>query len=172
MCLDPVTLGTLATAAVSAASSPTAVLAGAALTAGGAIYSGYAQQKQADYQAKVAEENAKAENAKGAAEAEATAAKFGRLRATQRAQAAAAGVNPDAGSAALIINGDTSKNEYLDTMSTLWNSNSAATAFKNQASGYRAQGDNAMTSALIGAPASFLTTVGSARSSRQQLANG
>ena len=138
-------------------------IAGAALSGASAIAGGVMQKQQADYQAKVAERNALAERMKGAAEAERIAGKYDRIRGQQAAAAAASGVDPTAGSASLIINQATAKNEALDTMSALWNAESSADAFAAQAKGYKMAGSNAQTAGFIQGPTSFLQGLTSMR---------
>lgn len=171
MCFDPVSLGTLAyTALATAAAETPLLLAGTVVSTASAVAGGVAANQQAKYGAAVAEENARAARMEGTAKAEAIAERYDRLRGQQRAQAAASGVNPTAGSAALIINQETGRNEYLDTMSALWNANSQATAYQNEAAGLRASGRNSRNASYIDAGATFLTGLGGMRRRRLEIA--
>jgi len=141
-------------------------LAGAGLGAYGQLQKGTAEQQQAEYAAKIAEANAKGARIQGASEAERISGKYDIQKGQQIAAAAGSGVNPNAGSAALIIQGDTEKNRHLDTMASLWNSESAATAFEGQAAGQRLAGKNAKKASYLNAGTSFLTGLGKMQGTR------
>lgn len=178
MCFDPVsatiaaTVGAEMVAGAAGTTAATGVgigtigtglgLAGAGLGAYGQLQKGTAEQQQAEYAARVAEANAKGARIQGASEAERISGKYDIQKGAQIAAAAGSGVNPNAGSAALIIQGDTEKNRHLDTMASLWNSESAATAFEGQATGNRLAGKNAKKASHLNAGASFLTGLGRA----------
>lgn len=149
MCLDPITMTALA-------------IAGSVASAGGAIMSGQAAEKEGKYQQAVANENAKAERMRGQAEADRVEDRYDKLRGQQTAAAAASGINPNAGSASLVINQDTSRNEYLDVASTIWNADSAATAFEHQGEAARMKGKNAKTASYFNAAGNFLSGMGNA----------
>jgi len=130
----------------------------------GALYQGKAAQSEAKFGAAVAEQNAANERMAGASKAERIAEKYSRMRGTQEANAAASGVNPAAGSASLIIDQETTKNSYLDQLTTIWNAESAADSLELQAAGLRQRGKNAKTASYFNAAGSFLSGLGKAKS--------
>lgn len=149
MCLDPITMTALA-------------VAGTIASTGGAIMAGQAAEKEGKYAQAVANKNAEAERMRGQAEADRIEDRYDKLRGQQAAAAAANGINPNAGSAALVINQDTGRNEWLDTMSTIWNSESAAQSFEHQGEAARIKGKNAKTASYITAGSNFLSGMANA----------
>jgi hypothetical protein len=145
-------------------------VASAAVTAGGALYQGKAAQSEANAAAAAAEMSAGNERMAGAVKAERIAEKYSRMRGTQAANAAASGINPAAGSASLIIDQETTKNSYLDQLTTIWNAESAADSLDYQAAGLRQRGKNAKTASYFNAAGSFLSGLGKAKGMPQSSA--
>lgn len=155
MCLDPITMTAL-------------TVAGTLASTAGALQQGRAAQAQGNYEKAVADRNAQQERMRGAAEADRIEDRYDKLRGQQAAQAAAAGINPGSGSASLVINQDTGKNEALDTMAALWNADSAASSFEHSGRAAQMRGNNAKTASYWNAASSFMSGLGSASSQYRQ----
>jgi hypothetical protein len=139
-------------------------LAGAAVSAMGAIQAGQAQAAQANYNAKVAEINARTAQNTARAKADAQEDQYESLQAKQRVAALKSGLNPDAGSAALVINQETPRNQWLDMHNTLWEGKVEGMGLQNKAAGFRAEAKNAKTASYWGAASSIMGGLGSAYS--------
>jgi hypothetical protein len=137
-------------------------LLGSAVSAMGAMAQADGQAKQAEYNAKVAEINARTARQQGSSEADKVEDKYQRLRAGQRVAAAKAGLDPSAGSAALVINQETTRNSELDQLTSIWNRETEAVGFENKAKDLRIQAQNAKTAGKFGAASSFLSGLGGA----------
>jgi len=112
---------------------------GSVVSAVGAAASASAQADQAAYNAEVERVNARTRMAQGVAESEKVGRDYRRLAGQQAAQAGKTGLDPGSGSIALVVNQETPKNEYLDTMNTLWSAHSEANARYNKAKDFDAQ---------------------------------
>ena len=149
ICFDPATLTALS-------------VIGTLASTGGAIAAGQAADKEGKYAQAVADKNAEAERMRGQAEADRIEDRYDKLRGQQTAAAAANGINPNAGSASLVINEETGRNQWLDQMSTIWNSESAAQSFEHQGEAARIRGKNSKTGSYIQAAGNFMTGMANA----------
>jgi hypothetical protein len=134
---------------------------GARVAAAGQRAAGEAQAQQAEYEAKVADYNATTTRMEGLSKAEGIAREGASMAASQRAAAAASGRNPDVGSPSLVI-ADSAKNNTLDQLTTLWNSNTAAQNYEHQSAGLKVQADNTRRASKVAARGTFLSGLGSA----------
>lgn len=112
---------------------------GSIVSAAGAAASASAQASQASYNAEVERINARTRMQQGVAEAEKVGRDYRRLQGQQIAAAGKSGLDPGSGSLALVVNQETPKNEFLDTMNTLWSATSEANARQNRAKDFDAQ---------------------------------
>lgn len=112
-------------------------------------------QQQANYAAKAAEANAAAANQQGYARAGEVYTQYDDVRATQRAQLAASGVDVASGSAGALAL-ETAKRGAQAAATQIWQGRSEATAYKNQASAYKAQGKADLVGGIIGGVGSIL----------------
>ena len=158
--LDPVTL-----TAISIASSAMSTAVGVVSS----IQQVKAQQKQADYQAKVAQRNqelaeqqASAERMAGYEEAQATRRKAATLIGAQRAAAGASGAAVDIGSN-LDLQADTAAqgemdaiNAYNKGLDSAYNSQIQAWNYGQQAEGYKMQGQAAKQAGYLNAASTAL----------------
>jgi hypothetical protein len=131
-------------------------LAGAAVSAAGAIQAGKAQAAQADYNARVAEINARTAQNTAMAKADAQEDQYESLAAKQRVAALKSGLNPDAGSAALVINQETPRNQWLDMHNTLWEGKVEGMGLENRAKGFKLEGANAKSASYWQAGSSIM----------------
>ncbi|GHV46805.1 hypothetical protein FACS1894204_09150 [Synergistales bacterium] len=144
-----------------------------ALSAASSIAQGMAAQSSAKAQAAVAEQNARlaeeqADDAvkRGGREENKFRRQISIHQGQQRALLAAAGVDIDSGSAALLQ--DASRNEAEEDASVIrfnaareaWGHQVQAVDYQNAAAGARAAGRNAFTGGVIGAGASLLSLAG------------
>ena len=152
MCIDPVTLGWVATA----------VSAGGSIMAGNAqAQANNAQAAMYDQQAKISDAQAISVNDKQASDEKKLRQQGLALQATQRTAAAASGIDSNSGSA-LDILGDTSMGIANDAATLRYNADmdkwgygAQATNYRNAAGMSRAEAKNAKLAGTIGA----LTTV-------------
>lgn len=135
---------------------PVLGILGTVVSAIGTIASAQAQASQMEYNAKVAEINARTARQAGLANADAKEDEYQALRGRQRAAAAAAGVNPASGSAALIINDKSYRDEYLDTANIIWDAETQAVGYENKAKDLRAQAKSTKTAGFIGGASTIL----------------
>lgn len=112
---------------------------GSIVSAAGAAASANAQADQAAYNAEVERINARTRMQQGVAEAEKVGRDYRRVAGQQKAAAGKTGLDPGSGSLALVLNNETPKNEYLDTMNTLWSATSEKVARENRAKDFDAQ---------------------------------
>lgn len=141
-----------------------ATLAGTALSAAGAISQGQAAQDVANYNAQVARNNATAEQQRAAYEAGITRDRVRGIMAQQRAGFASAGLDPRQGTPVTVL-GDTAKQGELDVLARLYAGESAATAYRNDANRFIAEGQAAKSAAKIGAMTSLVGGIGKLASS-------
>lgn len=139
-------------------------LIGAAVSAVGSIAAGQAAKQEADYNAQVAEINARTARQQGIHEADQIEDKYQKLRGQQRVAAAKSGLDPAVGSPALVINQETARNENLDMMTQIWNRETEAVGDENRATAFRIKGKNAQQAAAFGAAGSFLSGLNKANS--------
>jgi hypothetical protein len=138
-----------------------AASAGGAVMGGmGELQKGKAAQQQANYEAAIAEANAKSVRMKGASDAERIVLHGERVAGAQRAAAAASGVTPGVGSAGAIEH-ETARNSFLDQMTTIWNADTQGDSLEAQAHATRMAGKNARKGSKLAAGATFLTGLGS-----------
>ena len=131
----------------------------------GTISSGIGAQRTAEYNAKVADNNAIAEKQRAAYEADMTRDRVRQTIGAQRAAGAASGLDIKAGTPVEVL-GDTAKQGELDVLARLYGGDSAATAFRNDATMFRAQGKAQKSASMIGAGTSLLTGFGKIAASR------
>lgn len=134
----------------------------AVTTAVGTVVTGQAQAKQMEYNAKVAEINAQTARQQGEYEADRIEDEYQRKQAQQRVAALKSGVDPGSGSAALIIDQETSRNSWLDQMTTVWNRETQAVGFENKAKDLKAQASSTKTGSYISAASSLIGGMGKA----------
>lgn len=134
----------------------------AVTTAVGTVVTGQAQAKQMEYNAKVAEINAQTARQQGEYEADRIEDEYQRKQAQQRVAALKSGVDPGSGSAALIIDQETSRNSWLDQMTTVWNRETQAVGFENKAKDLKAQASSTKTGSYISAASSIIGGMGKA----------
>lgn len=137
-----------------------ASIAGTMVSAIGAISAAQAQQDVANYNAKVADNNAKAELERAAYESGIIEDERNRVLGAQRAAAASSGVELKSGSP-LAVFGDSYKAGELDVLSRLYGGRAAATAFGNDATRFRAEGKAAKQAGTINAVSSVIGGFGS-----------
>lgn len=143
-----------------------------------AVSQGEAAAEAADYNAKVAENNAKYKQAqaldaeqRGATEAAQHREKVRKLLATQNAMTGASGIDTDSGTA-LDIMTETAGQGELDSLRIMNNAQREAQGYKVEADNYRAgasigrwQGQQSATAGQIGAAGSIIGGIGSAAGS-------
>jgi len=157
---------------VSATTAAYVAIAASVVSAGVGAYSSYAQgeaqQEQADYQAKINENNAKTAEMQALDEQNRASIAYGekqdekrRLIATQRAKSG--GIEADSGTFGQLQD-ETSTLAGLDSLKLLNNGQRSAWGLEvdasnslAQAAGNRFAGDNAMTAGTIGAASSLLS---------------
>lgn len=152
MCFDPISISTI----IGVASS----LAGTAVSALGAVQAGKAQNEVAQYNAKVADNNATAERERAAYDAGLIKDERRRVIGSQRAAMAANGLEISSGSPVAVL-GDTTGQAEMDVLARLYGGESAAAAYKNDATRMRIEGKAAKQAGKIGAGTTLLTGVGS-----------
>lgn len=152
MCFDPISISTI----IGVASS----LAGTAVSALGAVQAGKAQNEVAQYNAKVADNNATAERERAAYDAGLIKDERRRVIGSQRAAMAANGLDISSGSPVAVL-GDTTGQAEMDVLARLYGGESAATAYKNDATRMRIEGKAAKQAGKIGAGTTLLTGFGS-----------
>lgn len=147
---------------------------GGLISAAGSVFQGMAAQKEAQYQAQIAKnnaiiakQNAIAAQVAGSREEEAYRIKATNTRATQRAAFANSGIDVNIGSP-LRVQVGTRKIEELDALTIRNNAfrerydfESQARQFRAQAGLYEMQGRNAMISGAIGAASGVVGAIGS-----------
>lgn len=143
MGFDPVTIGIIG-------------LAASAISAGGSFISGMQQQDMANYNAAVAEQNAKMATDKATYDAKMHNQEVRRILAAQRSLYGASGVSSESGSPLLVMD-DTVKQGAMDALAIRYGGDVDAAKQRSQANLYRMQGKNAMTSSVIGAGSTLLT---------------
>ena len=125
----------------------------------GSISAGKAAENTANYNAKVAENNATAERQRAAYEASITRDRVKQVMGAQRAAAASSGLDVQSGTPVAVL-GDTAKSGELDVLARLYGGESQATALQNDATMFRAQGKAQKKASMINAGTSLLTGFG------------
>ena len=132
---------------------------GTVASAFGTFAGGVAQKRVGDYNAKVAENNAVAEQQRSAYEAGMIRDDKRRILGTQLATQAGNGLSVQSGTPVAVL-GDTAGSAEMDILARLYGGESAATAFRNDATLQRAQGKAAMGASVLGAGTTLLTGFG------------
>ena len=132
-------------------------LIGSAVSAAGAAAQANAQANQMEYNAKVADINAKTARSEGLYEADKIDDKYDRIGGEQITAATKGGVVPGTGSAALLRFDDTVRNSWLDQSTAIWNKETEAIGYENKAQDLRAQASATRSAGKIGAAGSFLS---------------
>ena len=149
-----------------------------AVSAGASLYQGYASGQsamaQADAQADALERNSDISRAqghdaieRGGMEELRLRRQLANLRANQRTQAAASGIDINSGSALDVQNASISEGEF-DAEAVRFNAARAKWGYDTQANNARAIGRSTRTNALIGGVANALGTVGTGLYSSKQ----
>jgi hypothetical protein len=163
--------GAGAAAGAAAGSGFAAALQGLGIltSVGGSILGGIQANKSAQYNAKVAENNATAETQRAAYEAGIQRDNVRRVIGAQRAAGAASGLDISTGTPVAVL-GDTAKAGELDVLARLYAGASAATAYQNDAARFRAEGKAQQTAGFINAGTSLLTGFGKMAANRKRYA--
>lgn len=140
-------------------------LVGAAVSAAGSIAQANAQASAANYNAAVEKINARQKRWEGAKEQENIASKYRKVEAEGIANAAKGGIDPNFGSAALVIFGEGGENVAKDKNAAYINAESAAVAYENKAKQHEAEAKAAKQAGMFGAASSFLSGLGGAAKS-------
>ena len=135
------------------------LIASAAISAIGAISSGMASSKQAKFQAALARQRAEREREIGELNADERRREGSRLAAQQRARLAAAGVEPDTGTALLL---DTNLNAETEFQALLAENAGATQAAQSesQARGFGLQASAARNAGFFRAGSTLLSAAG------------
>jgi hypothetical protein len=162
----------LAGAAAAGGGFSTALQAiGVALGAFGSIASGVQANNVAQYNAKVAENSATAERERAGYEANMKRDEVRRVIGAQRAAGAASGLDITQGTPVAVL-GDSMKSGELDVLARLYSGDAAATAYKNDANRFRAEGKAAQTAGFINAGTSLISGFGRMAAARRYNALG
>jgi hypothetical protein len=133
--------------------------AGTAVSAVGAIRSAQAQQSSANYNAKIAEQNAATARMQGEAAAQAQSRDASRRQGSAIALYGAAGVDAATGSPSDVL-ADSTREATLDNLTTKYNYNLRALGYMDQSQLDTAQGKNAMSAGWMNATSSILAGAG------------
>jgi hypothetical protein len=148
--------------------SAVAGIAGTAVSAIGAVQAGNAQNEVAQYNAKIADNNATAERERAAYDAGLIKDERRRVIGSQRAAMAANGLEISTGSPVAVL-GDTTGQSEMDVLARLYGGESAATAYGNDATRMRIEGKAAKQAGKIGAGTTLLTGLTSTFKSSRSL---
>lgn len=138
---------------------------GVAASAFGAIAGGIQSQRVSEYNAKVAENNASAEQQRAAFDANIQRDRVRQVVGSQRAAGAANGLDITSGTPVAVL-GDTAKAGELDVLARLYAGDSAAVAYRNDAARFRAEGKAQRTAGFINAGTSLISGFGQMAKSR------
>ena len=144
---------------------------GLGVSAVGTVAGGIQSQKVADYNAKVAENNAASARQDAAYEAGLQREQVRRAVGAQRAAGAASGLDITSGTPVAVL-GDTAKAGEMDVLARLYAGESAAVDYQNDAARFRAEGKAAKTAGFINAGTSLLSGFGKMASNRKYNALG
>lgn len=136
--------------------APVIGILAAGLSAAGAMQQANAQAAQAKYNSQVEEINARTARQEGQLRADKLEDQYQSQRAEGRVSAAKSGLNPAAGSAALVIDQESFRNQRADELATIWNSETQAVGHENKATGLRAEAKAYKQAGMIGAASTFL----------------
>lgn len=132
-------------------------IAGAVVQGIGAKQQAEGQAQQAEYNAKVEKINARTAIQTGQAKVQQLGIKYDKLRGEQIAGYAASGIDPTRGSAAIVATEEVARDEWMDSMNTIWNAETEqvgrlnkAKDLETQAANYRKAGQISMASAIVG----------------------
>jgi hypothetical protein len=150
------TAGTTAAGALAPYASGLQAAGTVASTVGG-VAAAQAQAQQNKFNAKVAKVNANTALQEGRSQAEMIRERYRKAKGQAVADAAASGIDPSSGSAALLINDEMGRNQYLDEMTALWNKGTEATAHLNQAADLKAQAKATKRGGYLSAGSTLLT---------------
>lgn len=146
-----------------------APMLGAVAGMAGAIVSGIGAKQQADGQAAQMEYNAKVEkiNARtavqqGNAKQQQIGREFDKLRGQQIAAYAKGGIDPMQGSAAIVSVEETARDEWMESMNTIWNAETEQVGRLNKAKDLETQAANTRQAGKISMVSSIIGGVGSA----------
>ena len=142
---------------MSAAAIPL-IVAGTAVSAGAAVYSGVQQKKAADYNAKMAEQNAKAIDVQTREAIRRQREQNRAILSAQRASALTSGV-AETGST-LLVAMENARNLERNVTDIATQGNAQQYAALNQATLSRMQGSSAMTSGILQGTGTLLSGVG------------
>lgn len=162
MCFDPLSAAALAMGVEAATVANTVGVIGAATSAVGTYATMQGQAQTAEMNAKIAKENAAKAVQTGQLEADRVRDRYRALVADQTVAAVKGGVNPAAGSPALLINQETERNAFLDIATTIWNRETEAVAGQNRARALKSEAETIAGVAPFAAGGSFLTGMGNA----------
>jgi hypothetical protein len=135
----------------------TALIVAAAASAASAAYSGYTQNRNAKFQAKVQEQQANTERQAGELRAEQLRERAKRVAASFRAAGGVSGASLNSETYNLI-NKDIVQRGEEDAQVTINDANDQASLLRAQAQGLRYQGRNAQTAGLINASSSAISS--------------
>lgn len=138
---------------------------GSVVSAVGAIAQGQAQQRVANYNAKVAENTAIAERQRASYEAGLIEEEKQRVLGAQRAAGTSAGMDISQGTPIVVL-GDSAKNAEADILARKYSGETQAVAYENDAHRFRAEGRAAKTAGIIGGFSTLLGGFGKAASGR------
>ena len=136
------------------------IVAGTAVSAGAAVYSGIQQKRAADYNAKMAEQNAKAIDVQTREAIRRQREQNRAILSAQRASALTSGV-AETGST-LLVAMDNARNLERNVTDIATQGNAQRYAALNQATLSRMQGSSAMTSGVLQGTGTLLSGVGQA----------
>jgi hypothetical protein len=165
MCFDPISATLVAAGVEAGAAAAAAPYIASGVAAAGTGLTLYGQATTAEANADIARANAQHERQAGLVEQERLEDRRRHAVARATTVAAAAGVDPSRGSAALVIQ-ETDRNSMLDVATALWNRNSAATAFDNKANALEAEAAGTRFAAPFAVGGQFLTGAARARALR------
>lgn len=140
---------------------------GLVASVGGSLAGAQASQNVANYNAKVADNNATAERQRAAYDANLQRDQVRRVVGAQRAAGAASGLDITSGTPVAVL-GDTAKQGEMDVLARLYAGESAATAYSNDARRMRAEGKAQKQAGFINAGTSLLSGFGQLAANRYQ----
>ncbi len=150
-----------ATSTILAITAIAASLAGAGVAAAGAISQGQSAKDAADFNAKVAANNAQTASEQANFDAEQIRSKNRRIMGAQRAGMAASGYDVDSGSAT-DLKYDSAMQGEMDALKAIYTGRAQATSFSSQSALDRMRGNQAVTGSYWSAGGSLLTGVSGA----------
>jgi hypothetical protein len=127
-------------------------LIGSAVSAAGSMSAANGQAAQMEYNAKVAEANARSARSQGFYEADQVNDEYNRVSGQQNVRAAKSGIRGVP--AAVVV--DTAANSYLDQMTKMWNRETEAVGFENKAEDLKMQAANTRKAGGMNAAASLI----------------